>query len=129
MLRLIFALALGMHGVGHVLFLANAWGYWKTTAERASLFADVLHAGQPLEGTLGLLWLVPLAGFVAATWGFIANDGRWDVLAFSSAIVSSVLLLMWWSGLNASSAFFAILFNMVVMVGLILLRQPHLLGR
>jgi hypothetical protein len=128
MLRLIFALALGMHGVGHVLFLANAWGYWKPTAERASFFADVLHSGQALEGTLGLLWLVPLAGFVAATCGFIANDSRWAMLAFSSAVVSNVLLLVWWNGLNVSSAFFAILFNMVVMAGLLLQRQPHLLG-
>lgn len=129
MLRLIFALALAMHGVGHVLFLANAWGYWKTTTGRAWLFADVLHAGQPLEGAIGLLWIVPLVGFVAATWGLVANDSRWAVLAFSSAIVSSGLLLVWWSSLNLSSAVFAILFNMAVLAGLLLQRQPYLLGR
>ena len=129
MLRLMFALALGMHGVGHVLFLANAWGYWKTTAERAWLFADVLHAPQTIEGGLGLLWIVPLAGFVAATWGFVADDARWVMVAFSSAIMSSILLLAWWSSLNVSSATFAMLFNVVVMVGLLFLRQPDLVGR
>ncbi|HEY0737087.1 MAG TPA: hypothetical protein VGD69_19380 [Herpetosiphonaceae bacterium] len=129
MLRLVVAFALGMHGIGHVLFLANAWGYWKTTNARAWVVADVLHADQTLEGALGLFWIVPLVGFIAATLGFIANDARWTMLAFSSAIVSTILLLVWWSSLNVSSAFFAIVFNVAVIVGLLLQRQPHLLGR
>ena len=129
MLRLICAFALGMHGIGHVLFLANAWGYWKTTTDRAWLFADVLHIPQMAEGGIGLLWIVPLVGFIAATWGFVANDARWAILAFSSAIVSSALLLVWWSSLNLSSATFAFLFNIAVMIGLLVQRQPHLLGR
>ncbi|HEY0601980.1 MAG TPA: hypothetical protein VGD58_03670 [Herpetosiphonaceae bacterium] len=129
MLRLIFAFALGLHGVGHVLFLANAWGYWKTTTGRAWLFADVLHAPQPLEGMIGLLWIVPLAGFVAATWGFVAHDARWAMLAFSSAVMSTILLLVWWSSLNVSSAFFALVFNVLVIVAILLQRQPDMLGR
>jgi hypothetical protein len=129
MLRWLFALALGMHGVGHALFVANSWGYWKTTSGRAGLFASVLHLGQSIEGTIGLLWMVPLVGFAAATLGLVAQDPRWPALALGSAVLSSVMLLVWWGSLNASSAVFALLFNIVVIIAIFWQRQPLLLGR
>jgi hypothetical protein len=114
MLRTIIALALGMHGVGHALFVGNAWGYWKTGGiGRARLFADVLGAGQPLDRGAGLLMLVPLVGFSAAAAGLLAGQG-WRPLALASAIVSAGLVLLFAGGLNTSSAFFAVAFDVAV---------------
>lgn len=129
MLRILFALGLGLHGVGHALFAANAWGYWKPAGGRAWLFADLLHVGQPVEGTLGLIWIVPLLGFGAASWGLVAGNPRWYVPAFSAALLSTLLLLVWWGSLNLSSAVFALLFNVALLIGMLWQRPPLLLLR
>ena len=38
MWRLLFMIAMLLHGIGHVLFLMNTWGYWKDGNRRAWLF-------------------------------------------------------------------------------------------
>jgi hypothetical protein len=115
MWRLLFMIAMLLHGIGHVLFLMNTWGYWKDANGRAGLFSDVLALSQAGEGIIGLLWLVPLAGFVIGTWGLFNQDAWWAPLALATAILSSVMLLLWWGSLNISSAFFALVFNLVVL--------------
>jgi len=116
MWRLFFSIAMLFHGIGHVLFLMNTWGYWKTANERAWLFADGLKLSQTGEGIIGVLWLAPLVGFVVGTWGFFAQQSWWAASALTVAILSSVMILLWWNSLNTSSALFALVFNMVVLV-------------
>ena len=116
MWRMLFLIAMLLHGVGHLLFLMNTWGYWKTVNGRAWLFADALKLGQTAEGMVGLLWLAPLIGFVLGTWGLVAQQAWWGPLALTAAIVSSLMILLWWNSLSTSSAFFALLFNVVVLI-------------
>jgi hypothetical protein len=120
MLRIIIALALGMHGVGHALFIGNAWGYWKTGgAGRARVLADVLGTGQTLEGAASLLMLVPLVGFLAVAGGYLAGQAWWRPLALASAVVSTGLVLLFAGGLNTSSAFFALAFDVAVVAAVL----------
>ena len=117
MLRYLIAIALVAHGVGHVLFLANSWGYWRGNEEGSSwLFSEVLGAGQAVEGIVGLLWLVPLVGFVAVTWGYLTHQGWWPQLVLASAAISLVMIVLWWGSLVTGSAFFALVFDLVVIV-------------
>ena len=68
LVRYLITIVLFMHGVGHLLFLANSWGYWKGSEEgRSWLFSGLLGAGQAIEGIFGLLWIIPLIGFVAVS--------------------------------------------------------------
>jgi hypothetical protein len=115
MWRVLFTIAMVFHGIGHVLFLMNAWGYWKTAHERAWLFADGLKLSQTGEGIIGVLWLVPLIGFLIGTWGYVTQQSWWSSPALTAAILSSVMILLWWSSLNPSSAFFALAFNAVLL--------------
>jgi len=116
MWRLLFSLAMLLHGIGHILFLMNAWGYWKTARARAWLFADSLKFSQAGEGIIGVLWLAPLLGFVLGAWGYFAQQTWWASAALAAAILSSAMILLWWGSLNTSSAIFALLFNLVVLV-------------
>jgi hypothetical protein len=116
MWRLLFLIAMLLHGIGHMLFLMNAWGYWKTVNDRAWLFADGLKLSQTGEGMIGVLWLALLFGFLISTWGFLTHQAWWGPLALTAAILSSMMILLWWGSLNTSSAFFALLFNLVVLV-------------
>lgn len=114
MTQYVIGLALFMHGIGHALFLANAWGYWKADAARAGLVAGVLRLSPTTEGIIGLLWLVPLVGFAAVAGGWLMQAAWWRQAALVSAAVSAIMVLAWWGSLNPSSAFFALAFDLAV---------------
>ena len=92
MWRLLFMIAMLLHSIGHILFLMNTWGYWKTANERAWLFADGLKLGQTGEGIIGVLWLAPLLGFLIGTWGFFAHQTWWGPFALTAAILGQPLV-------------------------------------
>jgi hypothetical protein len=115
MLRNLITVVLFAHGVGHLLFLANSWGVWKGGEEgRSWLISEILGAGQTLEGIIGLLWLIPVAGFVAVSWGYVTQQGWWPQLALASAAISLVMIILWWGALVVGSAFFAFVFDLAV---------------
>lgn len=124
LIRLLIAIVLFAHGVGHLLFVANSWGYWRGgEAGRSWLFSGLLGAGQAVEGIFGLLWLVPLVGFVAVSWGYFTQQGWWPQLALASAGISLAMIVLWWGGINTSSAFFALVVDIVVIVVALRLRR------
>lgn len=125
MVRTLIALALLAHGIGHVLFAGNSWGTWRTEPSRAGFFTKVLHVGQTAEGVMGMIWLLPMVGFMAVAWGFYAETGWWQQAALISAGTSTMLMLLWWGSLNESSALFALLFDLAV-IGIVLI-QPTLI--
>ena len=115
MLRYLITIALFTHGIGHLLFLTNSWGIWKGGDEgRSWLFSRRLGAGQTLEGIFGLLWLIPLVGFVAVSWGYLTHQGWWPQLALASAAISLAMRVLLWGGLVVGSAFFAVVFDLAV---------------
>jgi len=115
MLRYLITIALFAHGIGHLLFLTNSWGIWKGGDEgRSWLFSGMLGAGQTLEGIFGLLWLIPLVGFVGVSLGYLTHQGWWPQLALLSAAISLEMIVLWWSGLVVGSAFFALVFDLAV---------------
>jgi hypothetical protein len=118
LLRYLLTIALFAHGVGHLLFLVNSWGYWNGDKEGSSswLYSGVLGAGQALQGLLGLVWLVLLIGFVAVSWGYLTHQGWWPQLALASAAVSLTMIMVWWGSLLTGSAFFALVFDLAVIV-------------
>jgi hypothetical protein len=124
LMRLLIATVLFAHGAGHLLFLANSWGYWRGGEEgRSWLFSGVLGAGQTIEGIFDLLWLVPLIGFVAVSWGYFTQQGWWPQLALASVGISLAMIVLWWGGINTSSAFFALVVDIVVIVVALRLRR------
>ena len=117
LVRYLITIALFAHGVGHLLFLVNSWGYWKVSEEGHSwLFSGMLGAGQAVEGIFGLLWLIPLIGFVAVSWGYLVHQGWWPQLALASAAISFVMIVLWWASLVTGSAFLALVFDLAVIV-------------
>ena len=98
MLSYLITIALFAHGIGHLLFLTISWGIWKGGDEgRWWLFSGILGAGQTVEGIFGLLWLIPLVGFVAVSWGFLTHQGWWLQLALVSAAISLAMIVVGWS--------------------------------
>jgi hypothetical protein len=119
MWRYLLGLAMLMHGAGHILFVANAWGYWKEHGGRAYLFCTILHAGSVVEGAAGMFWLLPLILFVATAQGIISHASWWIGLALKTAVVSIAMLILYWGGLSITSMYAALAFNGALIVGLL----------
>jgi hypothetical protein len=106
LVRYLITIALFAHGVGHLLFLANSWGYWKGGEEaRSWLFSGTLGAGQAVEGISGLLWLILLVAFAAVSWGYLTHQVWWPQLALVSAAISLAMIILWWGSLVTGSTF------------------------
>jgi len=102
-----------------VLFVANAWGYWKDNRERAYLFTSLLHAGPAVEGAAGTFWFLPVLGFVAAAQGIVRHAAWWESLTLRTAAGSIAMLVLWWGGLSISSSIAALAFDLAVIAGLL----------
>ena len=116
----VIALALLAHGVGHVLFVGNAWGYWKAGGGRAALFAGL---PQNAEGALGLLWLIPLIAFVAAAGGYFTGQVWWRPVLLGASVFSLLMVILWWGSLTTTNAFWAVAFDLAVVAILLWQRQ------
>jgi hypothetical protein len=115
MVRYLITIALFAHGIGHLHFLINSWGLWKGGDDGHSwLFSGILSAEQTVEGIFGLLWLIPLVGFVAVSWGYLTHQSWWPQLALACAAISLAMIVLWWGGLVVGSAFFALVFDVAV---------------
>lgn len=118
-MQLVIAVILLVHGIGHVLFAANSWGYWKADAGRAAFFENVLHASQTLEGVVGLLWIIPLVGFAAGAWGFYSETTWWRTVLLAASITSAALVVVWRKGLVPSTALYAVIVDVIVIAVLV----------
>lgn len=140
MLRNLVVALLTGHGVGHALFRANVWGYWRTGGSASWVFG-----GLPADVRQGLAvgWLPPLLGFipgargveVGAVWASgVPPVAGWSrpLVAWSRqtllacATLSAVRVGRWWGALVPGSAVFALLFDLLVIA--VLLWRPDVVA-
>lgn len=120
-LRILLAVVVGAHGVGHVLFLASSLGLadWGQST-RSWLLGD----GGLARGLGSLLWVLAVAGFVAAAIGLFGESDWWRTLAIVSALISIVGLILYWASPATSPAISAFVFNLLVLGALVVLNWP-----
>jgi hypothetical protein len=123
-IRWVVALAVAAHGIGHVLFmpvLSDALGLQVTG--RSWLLTPLV--GESLVRVVASTVAgAVLVGFVVATGGFVARASWWRAVALGSALASAVLIVTMWDGLQRSSAFFALAFDLAVVASLTIAKWP-----
>ena len=79
--RVVVALVIMVHGIGHVLFLAPCLGItqWGQSAHSWLLTKTLGDVATRVIGSL--LWLVVIAGFVTAGIGLLGQYAWWRTLA------------------------------------------------
>ena len=117
-LKLIAALVLAGHGIGHMMAPQAAFlppGAFPRDAH-ASLAGTTI--GSTTGKTMSVLWLVPLVGFLLGTYGFWADTAWWRPVTAVSAAVSIVAVLPWWKVMPPFSYIGALAVDALVLLGL-----------
>lgn len=115
MIRWLIAIAMLMHGVGHIVFVLAA--FTETPMEFSTapwLLPGAFTVDSPVGKAFALLWLLAMLGFMVAAVGLILRKEWWPSLAVAAAVVSLVVLLPWWNTITPSSRVWVLLADVVV---------------
>ena len=115
MIRWLIAIAMLMHGVGHIVFVMAA--FTETPMEFSTapwLLPGAFTVDSPVGKAFALLWLLAMLGFMVAAVGLILRKEWWPSLAVAAAVVSLVVLLPWWNTITPSSRVWVLLADVVV---------------
>lgn len=120
-LRIVLALAVGAHGIGHILFLVSLLGIsdWGQSTR-----SWLLGSGWPAKGLGSLIWIAAVAGFVVVAAGIFNKTDWWRPLAIIASAVSALGLLLFWTKPVNSPVVPALAFNMLVLGSLLVLHWP-----
>jgi phosphoglycerol transferase MdoB-like AlkP superfamily enzyme len=124
LVRWIVGLAVLGHGVGHVLFMPVLSGAMKLESSGRSWLLTGILGDDLTRLVVSLVAGGVLAAFVIAAAGIVAQSGWWRSLVIGAAVVSLVLLAATWGGFVAGPATWAMAFDVVVLVALLVLNWP-----
>jgi hypothetical protein len=100
----IVALLLALHGLVHVMGMTATWQVGPAGTVSASPgLVPAISAGTPPAKVLGVLWLIAMAGFIAASAGLLAHLPWWRPAAAAACVVSLALSIAWWSDAKAGA--------------------------
>jgi hypothetical protein len=120
MLSYIAAIAVFMHGVGHIAGILSAWTPINSGfTDRSWIFFKGATIKSPLGRIWGLLWLAALVYLVAAGLGIAFDQAWWPTLALVGAIVSLFAIVPWWNTV-VSGARAGALFDLLILLALLL---------
>jgi hypothetical protein len=120
MLKIVIAIVLLMHGIGHVMGIFAAW----TTvpmgfSANSWLFSSGVTISSPIGRAFSLLWLAAALVTVAAGWGLLTNQDWWRTLAIAGAILSLAVFIPWMSVAPTGSVIGAIAVDVLTLVALL----------
>jgi hypothetical protein len=125
MLKLVLAVVVLAHGVGHLLFLGPSLRLadWAGQTSHSWLLTGTLGDG-PSRAVASAIWVTTVVLFVAGVGGFVLDATWWRAVTIAGAIVSIAGIVLFWDGLATSSAAFALVFDVVLLVSLLVVHWP-----
>ena len=108
------------HGLGHAMAPQAAFlppGALPRNAH--AIIGSSLTIVSPVGKSLALLWLIPLVGFVAGTYGLWTGQEWWRPVLAVASIASIAAVLPWWGVMPAFSYLGAIAVDIAVLVGIL----------
>jgi hypothetical protein len=122
--RIVIALVILAHGIGHVLFLAPCLGITQWGQSAHSWLLTKALGDVPTRVIGSLLWLVVITGFVTAGTGLLGQQVWWRTLATASAGVSLLALLLFVNGSKTQPVLSAALMDVAILVALLWVHWP-----
>ena len=97
LIKIVTAAVLLAHGIGHAMAPQAAFlppGAFPRTAA-AAVGGMTITSG--VGRLMAVIWIVPLLGFLAGTYGLWTGADWWRPVLAAAAIVSIAVVLPWWS--------------------------------
>lgn len=117
--KLVAAGVIGAHGVGHVLGWLPAVGVaLPGMSSRSWLLTGLLGDGGSRLAA-GIVFVVPMAGFLAAAVGLLTGQPWWRQVAIGSSVVSLAGTALFPQAFVAGSTVGSVAVNLVVLYGLV----------
>lgn len=118
-LRILLAVLVGAHGIGHILFLAPLLGLasWGQAGE-----SWLLGSSWPIRAFGVVIYVAVILGFIAAAFGIFRETSWWQSVLLTSAVVSIVGLALFWVRPPTSPEVSAMAFNGIA-IGLLFLMR------
>ncbi|GAB2629063.1 hypothetical protein GCM10009696_36870 [Kocuria himachalensis] len=104
MVKILFAVFLGAHGLIHLLGAAKGLG-----------IAEIPQLSRQIDAPLGLLWLVAAALLGVAAVSLFTSPARWWVVGAGALLASQAVVITSWA-----DARYATIANLVVLAGVVL---------
>ena len=124
-MKLIMAVIIAFHGLGHIMGPLVTFGVLNTEGfSRTSwLLTDRLHLSQGAQQALSLLWIVALIGFGATAYGLWFGLSWWRMLAWVNVALSVLVIGAWWTSFPGNIPLQANLGNAAIVAGMLLLKS------
>jgi hypothetical protein len=122
--RWVIAIVVFAHGVGHILFMPILSSTLRLTSDGLSWLLSGVLGDVPTRWLASTVALVAIVLFVGAAAGLVGQAAWWRPLAIAGALISAALVVVMWDGIPTSSAAFALAFDAVVLVALLLAHWP-----
>ena len=118
--KLVVVGVLLVHGIGHIMGFLAAWtsvpmGF----STEPWVFSNQVSMSSAIGRVFGLVWLLALAGFLAATVGLLQGQAWWPTLAVLAALISIAVILPWWNTVTPGSKFGALAVDVLVLAALL----------
>lgn len=125
MIKLILALVVLAHGVGHLLFLAptTRLADWAGQTGHSWLLSGSV-GDMPTRIVGSVLWTAAISLFVAGVGGMTTSQEWWRTVTVVGAVVSAAGIVVMWDGIATSNAVMAIVFDALVVIALVFAHWP-----
>jgi hypothetical protein len=120
LVKVVAAGVLAAHGVGHALGWMPALGVasFQGVSARSWVLTGVMgDVGARMTG--GILFLVPMAGFIVAAVGLLAGQAWWRQVAVASASISLLATALYPQAFTTGSTIGSLAVNLAVLYGII----------
>lgn len=122
-IRLILALLIAAHGVGHLLgVMIIPMGMLQNNGFNQSswLLSNKLELNERIVKMLGFLWLIAALAFTASAYGYFYELAWWETAIKTSMVISLALFVSWWNAFPSNIPIQANLGNIVALIALYL---------
>ena len=116
-LKLLFIIALAVHGIGHVLGIMTFFDLGGMSVRSSILDSMGLNKG--LIRALSLIWVIPFIAFIASAWGVWTGAVWWNTTAWGGTIISVIYFILFWNSFPSNVPLQANIGNVVALAGLL----------
>lgn len=115
--KLLFVIALGAHGLGHVIGIMTHLDLWGMSVRSSILESIGLNQG--LLKTLNFVWIVPFVAFIASAWGLWIGATWWEPIGWIGTAFSVLYFVVFWNSFPSNIPIQANIGNVVALLGLL----------